>query len=393
VRLLFLAPFPPRLDGRHGGARVVAQTVAGLAARHEVALVYLRGPGEEPADDLGAEVHQVPRRALERSLARRARQARALLAGRPVWVDEWANPEFGARAGELAATWRPDVVQIEYHVMGQYTGSLGGHRAARVLDLPEVGTLAAEDARRRGGAASPLHALDARNWRRYERAILEQVDAATVYAERDRTALERLGSTARIVRVPIGVTPPPRALEDTGAPPPTILFVGSFRHPPNIDAALRLAERIQPLVRARCSGAVLTIVGELPPRRLLQLASDDVVVTGPVPDVTPYLEAATVVAAPIRFGGGIRLKVLEALAAGKAVVASELAAAEALGPHLVLAETDGEFAERICLLLGDADERARLGAAARAWALEHARPERTIAAYEELYSSLLGREG
>jgi glycosyltransferase involved in cell wall biosynthesis len=137
---------------------------------------------------------------------------------------------------------------------------------------------------------------------------------------------------------------------------------------------------------------VLTIVGELPPRRLLRLARDDVVVTGPVPDVTPYLEAATVVAAPIRFGGGIRLKVLEALAAGKAVVASELAAAEALGSHLVLAETDGEFAERICLLLGDADERARLGVAARAWALEHARPERTIAAYEQLYSSLLERQ-
>ena len=393
MRLLFLAPFPPRLDGRHGGARVVAQAVAGLAERHEVALVYLRGPGEELADDLGAEAHPVPRRALDRSLARRARQARALLAGRPVWVDEWANREFGARVGELAATWRPEVVQIEYHVMGQYTGALRGHRAVRVLDLPEVGTLAAEDARRRGGAASPFHALDARNWRRYERTILGRVDAATVYSERDRLALEKLGSKRRVVRVPIGVTPPARPLGALGAGSPTTLFVGSFRHPPNVDAALRLAERIQPLVRVRCRGAVLTIVGELPPKRLLRLARDDVVVTGPVPDVTPYLEAASVVVAPIRFGGGVRLKVLEALAAGKAVVASELAAAEALGPHLVLAETDGEFAERICHLLGDAQERARLGAAARAWALEHAAPERTIAAYEELYSSLLVRAG
>ena len=99
-----------------------------------------------------------------------------------------------------------------------------------------------------------------------------------------------------------------------------------------------------------------------------ELAGDDVVVTGRVQDVTPYLDRAAVVVAPLRLGGGTRVKVLEALAAGKAVVASPLAAegiTQCDGEHLLLAESDEEFADATTRLLDDPDARSALGRRAR----------------------------
>jgi glycosyltransferase involved in cell wall biosynthesis len=116
-----------------------------------------------------------------------------------------------------------------------------------------------------------------------------------------------------------------------------------------------------------------------------------VVVTGGVPDVTPYLDRAAVVVIPVRMGGGMRVKVLEALAAGKAVVASRLAA-EGLdvvhGRQILFAESDREFADATVELLLDVERRASLAAGARAWALENLGWDRVISAYENLYDSL-----
>jgi glycosyltransferase involved in cell wall biosynthesis len=173
-----------------------------------------------------------------------------------------------------------------------------------------------------------------------------------------------------------------------------VLFVGNFVHPPNVDAATRLVRRIFPRVRERHPDLSLHIVGENPPPDLVVASDDGIVVTGRVPDLVPYVEQAAVVAAPLRFGGGMRVKVLEALAAGKPLVASRLAV-EGLdvadGDQLLTAETDEEFADRISLVLRDGELRLRLGARARAWANENLTWDRSIDEYERLYERLLGR--
>ena len=167
--------------------------------------------------------------------------------------------------------------------------------------------------------------------------------------------------------IPLRVEVPKRPLDPLGSSP-SVLFVGGFGHLPNVDAAVRLATQIFPRVRARCPEAALYLVGDKPPRRVRELAGDHVVVTGRVDDVTPYLDRAAVVVAPLRLGGGTRVKVLEALAAGKAVVASPLAAEgiEAVdGEHLLLAESDEELVDATARLLADPDARSSLGRRAR----------------------------
>ena len=108
--------------------------------------------------------------------------------------------------------------------------------------------------------------------------------------------------------------------------------------------------------------------------------------------MVPFLDRATVVVAPLRLGGGIRVKILDALAAGKAVVASTLAV-EGLdivaGEHCLVADTDDEIVAAISALLGDAALRARVAGAAYAWAAANLGWARTMAAYDALYDRLL----
>ena len=326
-RLLFLVPFPPRLRGRHGGATVTGQLIAGLARRHDVAVLYLTEAGEPSVEgelrDACDLLEGVTRRGPPTGLPARLIPKVALLRRTPTWASELAEPSFASRVEELAGRWRPDVVQIEYPVMGQYLPALNRCAAPRVLVDHEA---SARDLRRWEGPLAPvIKALERRAWRSYERRMIEGVDSVVVFTERDRRALERLGTRTPIAVIPFGMTAPEPALNPAGTAPLSVLFVGNSTHPPNADAAHWLATRLFPPLRASCPGVVLTIVGASPPPELMSSAGEDVVVTGEVADVNPYLDAAAVVAAPIRVGGGMRVKVLEALAAGKAVVGTPLA--------------------------------------------------------------------
>jgi glycosyltransferase involved in cell wall biosynthesis len=198
----------------------------------------------------------------------------------------------------------------------------------------------------------------------------------------------------RVVRISPGIELTRDACDPVGADPPRIVFLGSFVHPPNVEAALRLARGILPAVRSRVPDARLEIVGDAPPRELERLAGRGLAVTGRVPDVRPYLETAAVVTAPLRLGGGMRVKVLEALAAGKAIVATPKALAGIgvrPGAHVLVGESDIELADALVELLADREHRAQMGSAARAWALENLGWERAVAAYSELYESLVAR--
>src|SRR5207248_7030468 len=123
-----------------------------------------------------------------------------------------------------------------------------------------------------------------------------------------------------------------------------------------------------PIVKRQHPGARLWIVGQLPPPAIMSRASGDVLMTGLVDDVRPYLERAEVVIAPLRLGGGTRLKIVEAMAMGKLIIATRIGA-EGLavndGVDLLLGDTAGDFAAQVVRSLGDAALARRLGEAAR----------------------------
>jgi glycosyltransferase involved in cell wall biosynthesis len=403
LRLLFLAPFPPRRDGAHGGSRAAAELLVRLAERHRVALVHLRGRQEGPADhalleqcDLVREVARRPPAGALGRLGRRLRVARELARGTPAAVAGSWSPEFAAVVAEVAKSWHPDIVQLEYHVMGAYLAALASCPAPRVLRQYEPGAATARDrAAHRSGLARLAAGLDERAWARFERRVMTRVHVVVALTDRDAAALRPLAGATPIEIIPLGVSAPQRALEATGEAP-ELLFVGNFIHPPNIESVERLIHTILPLVRAQCPSAVLHIVGANPPARWQGRETAGVLVSPDVPDVAPFLERAAVVMAPMWSGGGMRVKVMEALAAGKAVVATPLAV-EGLavedGNQARIGQTDRELAEAALDLLRYPDRRIALGQRARAWAVKQLGWERPVAAYERLYASVLaGRQ-
>jgi glycosyltransferase involved in cell wall biosynthesis len=166
--------------------------------------------------------------------------------------------------------------------------------------------------------------------------------------------------------------------------------VGHFAHPPNRDAAVWLAREIMPDVVRRRGDARLRIVGTAPPPAVQRLAGDSVEVIPDAPSIEPHLAAAAVVVAPVRTGGGMRMKVLQAMAAGKAVVTTPRGTEgfEAAGEELPLAvaeDADG-IAVAASELLADPDRRRLLGAQARRFAQRHHSPEAWAERLERSYA-------
>lgn len=234
-----------------------------------------------------------------------------------------------------------------------------------VDDVPSV--LLAQDLADSGWYASkPLHILEMLKTRWYERKLPRRFNRIVVCKDQDR---QLFGKDAEQVRVvPNGVCDLP-LLDGRTEKCAELLFVGSMGYPPNEEAALYFADTILPLIRTQMKEASVSIVGRQPAERIKALAMRaGVAVSGDVPEIQPYYEQAAVVVVPLRKGSGTRLKILEALAFGKAVVSTSLGA-EGLdlrpGVDLEIADDPGLFAETCVRLLRDRLARERLGLSGR----------------------------
>jgi polysaccharide biosynthesis protein PslH len=142
---------------------------------------------------------------------------------------------------------------------------------------------------------------------------------------------------------------------------PSILFVGNFAYEPNIDAALYFSSDIFPLIVRDVPNVKLYLVGNAPPPEICSLTSNkQIEVTGRVASLIPFYNRADVVVCPLRIGGGVKVKVLEALGFGKAIVSTSIGAQGLdLSTHRALAVADEvtDFAENVVRLLIHRDER------------------------------------
>jgi glycosyltransferase involved in cell wall biosynthesis len=214
--------------------------------------------------------------------------------------------------------------------------------------------------------------IQRRQVRRTEARMLRRADRSLFASERDREALLPGPPDPTSAIVPNGVDLDywRRGVGPLGRD--ALVFTGAMSYGPNVDAAVRLGRRIMPLVRAQRPSAQLSIVGRDPVPTVQALdALPGVTVTGPVPDVRPYLAAASVFVAPLRFGAGIQNKLLEAMAMEVPSVVSDLAAdglrTSEGTPPVVVVDDDAAFARAIVEALSSADLDPSPDAAARAY--------------------------
>jgi len=198
--------------------------------------------------------------------------------------------------------------------------------------------------------------------------------------------------SSRVHVNPFGIEMPPVAdpsLQEEG----TIAFVGNYTHAPNVDAARWLANTLMPLLRARHPGARLHLYGIDPRGALAGIAREDVEVHGWLRDIEPAIARAAVILAPVRVGGGQRMKVLQAMAMGKAVVTTPRGADGVVldggDAPVAIGDTAEEIAERTAELLRDPGGRRALGARARAVAQAHHDLRAYGARLDAAYAALL----
>lgn len=160
--------------------------------------------------------------------------------------------------------------------------------------------------------------------RGFESWMFTPYDRTVVIAQPDKDCLLSIQPQLKIDVIPNGIDLDTFQLQDGTREPYTLLFVGNYEYPPNLDAVKLLVEQILPQVRQQIPEAKLKLVGNKPPDWMKNLANDYIEVTGRVPDVKPYLAEATVFVCPLRIGAGLKNKVLEALAMGIPVVATPL---------------------------------------------------------------------
>jgi glycosyltransferase involved in cell wall biosynthesis len=299
----------------------------------------------------------------------------------------------------VSATRSFDVVAVEDNPLAVLRYPAG---TPAVLTEHEAVRAPAEEHRAARARERPGRALRAADWRRWDGFLPRAwrgFDLVLDYCRGDAEAIAaRAPDLAGRVRVnPYGMELP-AAADPAAERPDTVLFTGTFAHLPNRDAARWLATEIMPAVRARRPEARLRLVGSAPPREVLDLRGPGVEVIADAPSLAPHLEAAALVIAPVRSGGGMRIKVLEAMAAGKAVVTTPLGAEgfDVLDPAPPLAIADGAepIAAATSELLADPAKRSDLGRDAREFAARWHTPDawakRLEAVYEEAGGSTRG---
>lgn len=303
-----------------------------------------------------------------------------LLSTRPDMQRRFYSPDYAARLRDLLAAEQYDIIQIESLEMATYLPVIKSVQ-------PGVRTIydsfnaefdlqrSIYEAERRELKRLPFAAYSLVQWQRlvrFERQVCQTVDHVIAVSEADAAAFERLAPGVPVTVVPNGIDAEPYSCCDGSLDlgPAALVFTGSMSYRPNVDAALWFADEILPKIRAKVPGARFFVVGSQPHARLLPLRDrDDVEITGWVPDVNPFLHAAAVFVVPLRMGSGTRLKILQAMAAGRAVVSTSLGA-QGLdaqdGVALRIANTAPDFARQVVELLGSEEQRQALGHAGAA---------------------------
>ena len=235
----------------------------------------------------------------------------------------------------------------------------------------------------RSGSTTPRRARGPRAWLYRAKGIVSAAWSRTwpvgrgrwrSSASRRRTCTASSAPTRRSTRSSTGWTWTASGRKH-GADERGCVFVGALDYRPNVEGAVWFCREVWPRLRDRVPGARLDLVGRRPAPAVRRLAEvPGVEVVGPVPDVRPYLARAAVAVVPLRIARGVQNKVLEALAMGKAVVASPQALTGlGVGPgeHVLSASSPWEWVEAIGQLLDDAGFRQRLGSEGRLYVEEN----------------------
>jgi glycosyltransferase involved in cell wall biosynthesis len=357
-------PFPP-----DSGPKVKTYNVIKfLAKRHSVTLVsFVRGDQSEHVRQLEQycqAVHTVPiaRSTILDGMA----MLRSLLSRQPWMMVRDDRRAMRDLVDSLAAEQVYDIAHADQLNMGQFAERvpstfkvLDAHNALWLLYKRLWETM-------QPGLRKWLLGRDWRLLKEYEGQMARKFDAVLAVSQQDQAALlEAAGAERKITVIPIAIDTDEADLVVREPGANHILHLGTMYWPPNIDGVMWFLREVFPHIRQHFPKAVFDVVGSRPPLILQELGRADsgIDVAGYVEDVTPFLKQAGVFVVPLRAGGGMRVKILNALAEGIPIVSTKLGC-EGIdvtdGEDILIADKPGDFAAAVLRLLDDPELGQRL---------------------------------
>jgi glycosyltransferase involved in cell wall biosynthesis len=340
-------PAPPT----SGGNLRVFHILKHLCRYHDVTAAGFRGNGDmdyfkRAFPELHGKMHFVKQKP---ETWRRLRQALAYFSNHSYWYRQSRSNELKQLIQNLLDRRDFDVFQIEYASMGFQDFETD---ALRILDAHNV----EYDNFRRMSTLKWSKLRKSFYYREYKKCFTEEInafkqqDALFVTSEPDGALIARdVPDIPRFV-VPNGVDMAYFKSKEDPIEPFSIVFTGAMKYVPNFEGMIWFLDEIFPLIKKKIPEAKIWIVGTSPPPRLKAYQSDDVIITGFVDDVRPYVDKASVFVVPLRMGSGTRLKVMEALAMQKPVVSTSIGC-EGIevedDRHLMIRDDPEEFAEAV----------------------------------------------
>ncbi len=398
LRVLFVSPYPI-CPPTHGGGVFMYQTVRELARLCELHLIVLLDYARE--QEAHAELEQIC--ASVEYVVRTEPRQKAIGSPEPHAVREFRTRDLAWLIHRQIYLKRIDVLQLEYTVLGQYAGRF--RRIPSILFEHDV--YFQSIARRLPFIKSPGERLQA-CWEylraiRYELRMLTRPDRVQVCSKENADYLESFLPELRgriDWQFRAGIDTSRYEFRPSGREPFTMLFLGSFRHLPNVEALDWFLKRVLPKIRAAEPRARLVVIGSDPPPRHSLPGSEAVELIGFVEDVREPLARYSVFVCPILSGSGVRVKLLEAFAAGIPVVSTRLGAeglAAEDGEICALADDPEGFAGRVIGLLQHPDKAAELARRARAHVAAtrdmRAMTAKLIESYRRELERMRGRSG
>jgi GT2 family glycosyltransferase/SAM-dependent methyltransferase/glycosyltransferase involved in cell wall biosynthesis len=275
-----------------------------------------------------------------------------------IYGSTWISREIAVMGDdiELAIVSRPYVAAQHMHELREHAP-----RATIAYDTVDLHYVRE---RRRAEIGVPHAMGKSATIRELELGLVRGSDLTIVVSEDERAELEREAPGSRVVVIPVVNEIAERVPSLDGRS--GVLFVGGFEHPPNVDAALTLVRTVMPLVWEQLGDVPVVIAGSKPTDEVQALAGPSVEVTGWVEDLQPLIDGARLMAAPLRYGAGMKGKITQSLGAGLPVVTTPTGA-EGLGVtdgrELLIAEDAEALAERIVRLHTDDELWSRLSEA------------------------------
>ena len=401
--ILFLTPqmpYPPEQGGALRNYNLIMQ----VARRHDVGLLsFVEGAAGDPGplSDVCSPLITVP--APTRTVLDRV--GTLAMTGAPDMARRLQSSAYAHTLRGLLTKESFGIVQIEGIELAPYAWLIrkwfpdrppalvyDAHNAEFLLQRRAFAT----DIRNPSRLATAIYSwIQWRRLERFETRVLRAADGRIAVSRADAQALKEMAPLSEVLVVPNGVDVArytPDLVDSIPLRHPAIVYTGKMSFRPNVDAMVWFHKHVWPRVHAGVPEATLYVVGKEPHSRLDPLVADpSVVVTGYVKDVLPYFGGADVYVVPLRIGGGTRLKVLEAMAAGLPVVSTTMGAEGIVlepGRHALLADEADDFAAAIEHLLANRKRRQALGDSARENVLENYDWQRIAPRLEPLYASL-----